>query len=89
MARVRNPVVPEDIAKQLIYKCMICANNVEGWYGSHEGGGTCSRKCEKEQMAKPRFPGHSAEDFEALMGEKFSDSSFQLDGDPNGSPNSR
>ena len=88
MSRVRNPVIPEQIAKQLTYVCMICDKKVEGFYGRHEGGGTCSRKCEKEQMAKPRFPGHSAEDFERRMGEKFADSSFQV-GDDDGSPDSR
>lgn len=64
--RPANPVLSQELAKKLIYNCMICSKAVEGFYSQHEGGGTCSRKCMTVQDSKPKFPGHSAEDFEKL-----------------------
>jgi hypothetical protein len=68
MRQLRNPVIPEETAKKLTYKCMVCQKAVEGFYGQHEGGGTCSRACERKQMEKPRYPGHEASVFEEKHG---------------------
>lgn len=67
--RARNPVIPESLAKQLTYICMVCSKEVEGFYGQHQDGGTCSRSCEKEQMSRPRYPGHSETEFFNRLGE--------------------
>ena len=38
--------------------CVNCGNAVtQGFYGRHNGGGTCSRKCELEQEKKPKYWG--------------------------------
>lgn len=37
--------------------CCICEKPVMGWYGAWNGiGGTCSKKCEQVQEAKPKYP---------------------------------
>jgi DNA-directed RNA polymerase subunit RPC12/RpoP len=63
MAKLRNPVIPEAVAKALLYKCMVCSKPVEGFYSRHGDQGTCSGACMKVQDAKPRYPEHSEEEF--------------------------
>jgi len=47
--------------------CMICSKaELKGAYGNHGDGWTCSKACEVKQVALPKYPGHSAEAFEAL-----------------------
>lgn len=75
MSRVRNPVLQEEVRNKLIYTCMICGKDAEGFYGSwgdigDPPNGTCSKTCEKVQEAKYRYPGHSCEDFINRKGEK-------------------
>jgi len=45
------------------YTCMVCSKKIEGYYGQHQDGGTCSRACERAQMALPRYPGHDEASF--------------------------
>jgi hypothetical protein len=63
MPKLRNPVMPESLGKQLLMKCMICQKDCEGWYGRWQDTGTCSKKCEQVQAAKYPYPGHSADEF--------------------------
>lgn len=61
MSRVRNPVIQEDIRNKLIYACMICGKDSEGFYGSwgfigEPPKGTCSKTCEQIQESKPKYP---------------------------------
>ena len=43
--------------------CCVCGVKVKGYYGSNSEGGTCNKTCEEVQAAKPRYPGHSEEEF--------------------------
>lgn len=43
--------------------CLICGKTIEGAYAQHADGWTCCGKCMREQDKKPRFPGHTEEDF--------------------------
>lgn len=43
--------------------CMVCNKTIAGAYGFHEDGWTCSGKCEKEYNLRPKYPGHSEEEF--------------------------
>lgn len=38
--------------------CINCGKTITlgGYYGRHGEGGSCSRKCEREQEAKPKYP---------------------------------
>lgn len=38
------------------FNCMICDKKIQGFYGAWGGGGTCSKKCEEIQEAKPKYP---------------------------------
>lgn len=49
--------------------CIICQKVVCGYYGSWEEGWTCNSACEKVQAAKPRYPGHTEQDFFNRLGE--------------------
>lgn len=74
MSRVRNPVIQEDIRNKLIYTCMICGKDAEGFYANYGNigdppKGACSKTCMLEQDKKPRYPGHSEEDFFNRKGE--------------------
>lgn len=61
--------VQEDYKKTVPDKeCCVCKKRIEGYYGAHEEGGTCSRACMKVQDAKPKYPDHTAEDFERRHG---------------------
>lgn len=45
--------------------CIICKKVIGGAYANHgDAGWTCSATCMKTQDAKPKYPGHLAEDFE-------------------------
>ena len=43
--------------------CCICGKVIGGSYGSHEDGWTCSGKCEKEYNLRPKYPGHTEQEF--------------------------
>lgn len=54
----------EEKNKIVLKPCLVCGKVPKyGYYGGHEGGGTCSRECEVVQNKKPKYPGHSEEDF--------------------------
>lgn len=72
-----NPVIPnytprsernKEVVEHFEYKpCIICGKKItEGYYGSWNDGGTCSRKCEMEQEKKPRFQPPSLEFLQQL-----------------------
>lgn len=61
--KARNPVIPEEVGKRLLLRCMICDKSVEGFYARFGDSGVCSGKCMKVQDQKPRYPGHSEEEF--------------------------
>lgn len=47
--------------------CIICGKSMSGAYANHgDAGWTCSSVCMREQDAKPKYPGHTAEAFEKL-----------------------
>ena len=65
--RARNPVLPEEAVKKLLYICMVCEKQIEdGFYGRWGSGGTCSRDCERKQEALPHSPPPSAEFLQQL-----------------------
>jgi hypothetical protein len=75
MARVRNPVVSEDVRNKFVYVCMVCHASCEGFYGAHgEAGetpkGTCSKSCEQVQAKYLKYPGHTEEDFFNRLGDE-------------------
>lgn len=51
---LHNPVIPEGLIPKR--HCMFCQKACEGWYGAYAEGGTCSKKCELIQEAKPKYP---------------------------------
>ena len=63
---LRNPVLPPVDYTQKKQKptfesldpvtCMVCQKQAEGYYSRHEGGGTCSKTCQREQDKKPKYP---------------------------------
>jgi len=57
MKNLNNPVIKEELAKQL-YTCIVCGNKTEGApYGRWgEVGGTCKKSCEEIQEAKEKYP---------------------------------
>lgn len=46
--------------------CCVCNRKCEGYHGRWGNTGTCDSACEAKQVALPKYPGHSAEAFEAL-----------------------
>lgn len=48
--------------------CLICGKTIEGAYAQHADGWTCCSKCMKVQDQKPKYPGHSEEDFLSRQG---------------------
>lgn len=61
-----NPVIPDYTPRSekkkveevvLIFNpCCNCGKKItDGYYGRWSDGGTCSKTCEKEQFAKPRY----------------------------------
>lgn len=63
MKRASNPVIEQDVGKQLLFRCMVCDKPVEGFYARFGTSGTCGRVCMKAQDSKEKFPGHTEEDF--------------------------
>lgn len=52
--------------------CCNCGKEIEkGYYSRHGNGGTCSRPCMIEQDKKPKYPGHTEEDYFRNLGEPF------------------
>ncbi len=43
--------------------CMVCQKAIEGFYARFGEEGTCSGECMRAQDLKPRYPGHSEEEF--------------------------
>ncbi len=44
--------------------CCICGKMIGGAYANHgDAGWTCGIECMEAQDAKPRYPGHSEEEF--------------------------
>lgn len=56
----------EEADKAWIHPCVccVCGKSCEGYYGRYGDGGVCSSKCMREHVLKPKYPGHSAEDYE-------------------------
>lgn len=48
--------VQEDYKATIVGLCLICDKPVNGWYGRWSDRGTCSKKCEQVQEAKPKYP---------------------------------
>lgn len=80
MTRVPNPVIPDYRPKkkeeekfQLDLKpCLHCGKAIkEGYYARYCDKGVCSRVCMFEQDKKPKYPGHSYEEYLARQGETF------------------
>jgi hypothetical protein len=49
--------------------CCVCGRKCEGYYGRWGDSGSCNSACEKVQLAKPRYPGHSESEFLNRLGE--------------------
>jgi len=43
--------------------CMVCSKSIEGFYARFGEEGTCAKSCMEVQDKKPRYPGHSEEEF--------------------------
>lgn len=74
MKKPFNPVIPdytprakkpkEEEVKLDLKPCLNCGKAIsDGYYSRHGDGGTCSKKCMLEQDKKPKYPGHTEEDF--------------------------
>jgi hypothetical protein len=49
--------------------CIVCKKVIGGAYANHgDAGWTCSATCMKTQDAKPKYPLHTAADFERKHG---------------------
>ena len=44
--------------------CMVCNRKCEGYHGRWGTSGSCDSACEKVQVNKYPYPGHTAEDYE-------------------------
>jgi len=49
-------------------ECCVCHKRIEGYYGSHAEGGTCSGACERIKAKEEKYPGHTEEDFFRRLG---------------------
>ena len=57
----------EDAEWVVSQPCLVCGKTgLKGAYGHHGTGWTCSAACEVVEVAKPKYPGHEAADFEKL-----------------------
>jgi len=72
MAKPFNPVIPdytpkkkkEEEVKLDLKPCLNCGKAIgEGYYARYEQGGVCGKSCMLEQDKKPKYPGHTEEDF--------------------------
>lgn len=46
------------------YPCIVCGKEIgEGYYGAWGDRGVCSKSCNTIQSQKPKYPGHTEEDF--------------------------
>lgn len=52
---------------------MVCDKSIEGFYSRHGDQGTCSKACMDVQDKKPKYPGHSEEEYLKRQGETFGD----------------
>lgn len=87
MAKSHNLREMQDEYKEsIVGLCLVCEKACQGWYARYDKAGVCSKKCMLEQDKKPKYPGYTEEEFLARQGETFCDSSFQLDGGDDGSP---
>lgn len=43
--------------------CLSCGKPTANYFGMWQEGGTCGRKCEAVQEAKPLYEGHTEADF--------------------------
>ena len=43
--------------------CCICGKVIPGAYGNHEDGWTCSKACEQVYNQRPKYVGHTEEEF--------------------------
>ena len=48
--------VQEEYKEKVVGLCCICEKPVNGYYGRWGNGGSCSKKCEAIQEAKPKYP---------------------------------
>lgn len=53
---MKNPVLSKEEGKKLLYKCTVCGEPVDYWYGRWGDKGTCDRICEQIQEDKPKYP---------------------------------
>lgn len=83
MSKLRNPVIPDYTPKKKeqpevkldLKPCLVCKKTItDGYYGAWGDGGVCSKACNNVQSQKPRYPGHTEEDFLQRMSEEESDS---------------
>lgn len=73
MKRVPNPVIAPEVGKRLLLRCMVCDKPIEGFYARFGDQGTCNRTCMKVQDAKPKYPGHTEEEFFQRQGDSHVD----------------
>lgn len=58
----------EEEVKLDLKPCLNCGKAIgEGYYASYEKGGVCNKTCMLEQDKKPKYPGHTEEDFFKLF----------------------
>jgi len=56
--------VAEDYNNAVVGLCLSCTKPVKGgFYGQTEGGGTCSKTCEQDHQAKPKYGEYTEEAF--------------------------
>lgn len=78
MSKLRNPVIPDYTPKKKeqveikldLRPCLMCNKQItDGYYARYGESGTCSKKCMIEQDKKPKYPGHTEEEFLQRLGE--------------------
>lgn len=55
--------VQSEYAETIRGICLACGRPTANYYGMWQEGGTCCKKCEAVQEAKPKHEGHTEEDF--------------------------
>lgn len=86
MKKPFNPVIPdytpkserkEQVVQLEFQPCIHCGKKIgDGYYARYNSSGVCSKKCMIEQDKKPKYPGHTEEDYFRNLGE-----TFDVDGD--------